>query len=131
MDGADPAERAPTRPATPASRPTTRSPARSGPGPTGPSPWWWTWARRLRSGRRWKVHWARRWPQLDFRDQVGSQLPVIIGVVIAAAFLILLAAFRSPVLALKAAILNLLSIGAAYGSSSRYSSGAGARHCSA
>jgi RND superfamily putative drug exporter len=53
--------------------------------------------------------------QLDFRDQVDSQLPVIIGVVIAAAFLILLAAFRSPVLALKAAILNLLSIGAAYG----------------
>jgi len=53
--------------------------------------------------------------QLDFRDQVGNQLPVIIGVVIAAAFLILLAAFRSPVLALKAAILNLLSIGAAYG----------------
>ncbi|HEX5301279.1 MAG TPA: MMPL family transporter [Streptosporangiaceae bacterium] len=53
--------------------------------------------------------------QLDFRDQVASQLPVIIGVVIAAAFLILLAALRSPVLALKAAILNLLSIGAAYG----------------
>ena len=54
--------------------------------------------------------------QLEFREQVGSRLPVIIGVVIAAAFvLLLLASFRSPVLALKAAILNLLSIGAAYG----------------
>ncbi|MCW2911026.1 MAG: putative integral rane export protein, partial [Actinomycetia bacterium] len=53
--------------------------------------------------------------QLDFRDQVGGQLPVVIAVVIAAAFLLLLATFRSPVLALKAAVLNLLSIGAAYG----------------
>ena len=41
--------------------------------------------------------------QLDFRNEVGRQLPVIIGVVIAAAFLLLLATFRSPVLALKAA----------------------------
>jgi RND superfamily putative drug exporter len=53
--------------------------------------------------------------QLDFRDQVGGQLPVVIAVVIAAAFLLLLATFRSPVLALKAAAANLLSIGAAYG----------------
>ncbi|MFG2961212.1 MMPL family transporter [Streptomyces sp. NPDC048291] len=53
--------------------------------------------------------------QLDFRDQVSSRLPVIIGVVIAAAFLLLLASFRSPVLALKAAVCNLISIGAAYG----------------
>jgi uncharacterized membrane protein YdfJ with MMPL/SSD domain len=40
---------------------------------------------------------------------------VVIGVVIAAAFLLLLATFRSPLLALKAAVLNLLSIGASYG----------------
>jgi putative drug exporter of the RND superfamily len=53
--------------------------------------------------------------QLDFRDQVGGQLPVVIAVVIAAAFLLLLATFRSPVLALKAAAANLLSIGASYG----------------
>ena len=53
--------------------------------------------------------------QLQFRDQVSSRLPVIIGTVIAAAFVLLLLTFRSPVLALKAAILNLLSIGAAYG----------------
>jgi RND superfamily putative drug exporter len=53
--------------------------------------------------------------QLQFRDQVSSHLPVIIVVVIAAAFLLLLLTFRSPVLAVKAALLNLLSIGAAYG----------------
>ena len=53
--------------------------------------------------------------QLDFRNQVGGQLPVVIGVVIAAAFLLLLATFRSPLLALKAAAANLLSIGASYG----------------
>jgi RND superfamily putative drug exporter len=52
---------------------------------------------------------------LDFRDQVSSRLPAIIAVVIAAAVLLLLASFRSPVLAIKAALLNLLSIGAAYG----------------
>ncbi len=53
--------------------------------------------------------------QLDFRDEVTSRLPIIIAVVIVAAILLLLAFFRSPVLALKAAVLNLLSIGAAYG----------------
>jgi RND superfamily putative drug exporter len=35
--------------------------------------------------------------------------------VIAAAFLLLLVSFRSPVLALKAALLNFFSIGAAVG----------------
>jgi RND superfamily putative drug exporter len=53
--------------------------------------------------------------QLQFRDQVSSRLPVIVAVVIAAAFVLLLLTFRSPVLAAKAAVLNLLSIGAAYG----------------
>lgn len=52
---------------------------------------------------------------LDFRDRVSARLPVIIAVVIGVAFLLLLASFRSPVLALKAAVLNLFSIGAAYG----------------
>ena len=53
--------------------------------------------------------------QLDFRDTVAARLPIIIAVVIAAAFLLLLICFRSPFLAVKAALLNLLSIGAAYG----------------
>ena len=48
-------------------------------------------------------------------SEVEQRLPIIIGVVIAAAFLLLLASFRSPVLALKAAVLNFFSIGAAYG----------------
>ena len=52
---------------------------------------------------------------LEFRDQVTARLPVIIAVVVAASFVLLLASFRSPLLALKAAIANLFSIGAAYG----------------
>ena len=52
---------------------------------------------------------------IDFQNTVSSRLPIIIAVVLFAAFLLLLAAFRSLVLALKAALLNLLSIGAAYG----------------
>jgi putative drug exporter of the RND superfamily len=53
--------------------------------------------------------------QLDFDRTVSSHLPIIIAVVIAAAFLLLLIAFRSPLLAVKAALLNLLSIGASWG----------------
>ncbi|MFI1562079.1 MMPL family transporter [Streptomyces sp. NPDC020490] len=53
--------------------------------------------------------------QLTFRDVVVDRLPVIIAVVVAAAFLLLLVVFRSLLVALKAALLNLLSIGAAYG----------------
>jgi RND superfamily putative drug exporter len=52
---------------------------------------------------------------IDFQNTVSSRLPIIIGVVLLAAFLLLLASFRSPVLALKAALLNLLSIAASYG----------------
>ena len=47
--------------------------------------------------------------QLDFRDQVASRLPIIILVVILAAILLLLVCFRSPVMAIKAALLNLLA----------------------
>jgi RND superfamily putative drug exporter len=53
--------------------------------------------------------------QTQFDQTVTGQLPVIIGVVIAVAFLLIMTAFRSPLLALKAAVLNLFSIGAAYG----------------
>ncbi|MDX2709021.1 MMPL family transporter [Streptomyces sp. PA03-6a] len=53
--------------------------------------------------------------QLAFRDVVVDRLPVIVAVVVGAAFLLLLAVFRSPLVAAKAAVLNLLSIGAAYG----------------
>jgi RND superfamily putative drug exporter len=53
--------------------------------------------------------------QIEFDQTVVGQLPVIIGVVIAVAFLLIMTAFRSPLLALKAAVLNLFSIAAAYG----------------
>ncbi|GLY31545.1 membrane protein [Kineosporia sp. NBRC 101731] len=53
--------------------------------------------------------------QLQFRDTVAARLPLIIVTVIAASFLLLILAFRSPVLAVKAALMNLLSVGAAYG----------------
>ena len=44
-----------------------------------------------------------------------SRLPLLVGGVVGLSFLLLLAVFRSPVVAVKAAVLNLLSIGAAYG----------------
>ncbi|MEW2492762.1 MMPL family transporter [Streptomyces nodosus] len=53
--------------------------------------------------------------QLDFRDVLADRLPHVVGIVVAAAFVLLLAVFRSPLVALKAAVLNLLSIGAAFG----------------
>ncbi len=53
--------------------------------------------------------------QTEFDQKVTDQLPVIIGVVVAVAFLLIMTAFRSPLLALKAAVLNLFSIAAAYG----------------
>jgi RND superfamily putative drug exporter len=53
--------------------------------------------------------------QTEFDQTVTGQLPLIIGVVIAVAFLLIMTAFRSPLLALKAAVLNLFSIAAAYG----------------
>jgi RND superfamily putative drug exporter len=52
---------------------------------------------------------------IDFSDVNGERLPVLIGVVIAVSFLLLVVVFRSIVVPMKAAIMNLLSIGAAYG----------------
>ena len=53
--------------------------------------------------------------QLQFTERVISRLPVVIAVVVALAFLLLMVTFRSLLIAVKAAVLNLLSIGAAYG----------------
>ena len=52
---------------------------------------------------------------VQFVNTVTARLGIIIAVVLTAAFVLLLAAFRSPVVAVKAVVLNLLSIGAAYG----------------
>ncbi len=53
--------------------------------------------------------------QVDFLDIVSSRLPVIIAVVVALAFLIILIVFRGVLVAVKAAVLNVLSIAASYG----------------
>ncbi|WP_078942648.1 MMPL family transporter [Streptomyces viridochromogenes] len=53
--------------------------------------------------------------QVDFRDIVAQRLPLIIAVVVALAFLIVLAVFRGLLVAVKAAVLNVLSIAASYG----------------
>src|SRR5205807_1438877 len=52
---------------------------------------------------------------VDFAHQMGSRLPILIAVVILLSFLLLMLVFRSIVVPLKAALMNLLSIGAAYG----------------
>ncbi len=53
--------------------------------------------------------------QVDFRDLIAERLPLIIAVVVALAFLIILAVFRGLLVAVKAAVLNVLSITASYG----------------
>ncbi|GLW70789.1 membrane protein [Kitasatospora phosalacinea] len=53
--------------------------------------------------------------QVDFLDLVAGRLLPIIAVVVALAFLIILLVFRAPLVALKAAVLNLVSIAASYG----------------
>jgi RND superfamily putative drug exporter len=52
---------------------------------------------------------------LDLNDSVAERLPYLIGGVVLVSLLLLLVAFRSPVIALTAAVMNLLSVGAAYG----------------
>ncbi len=52
---------------------------------------------------------------VDFTRRIASRMVYLILAVVAIAFLLLTTAFRSVVIAVKAAILNLLSIGAAYG----------------
>jgi RND superfamily putative drug exporter len=51
----------------------------------------------------------------DFNDRMKSVAPLVFGFVLLLAFVLMLAAFRSLVIAAKAIVLNLLSIAAAYG----------------
>jgi uncharacterized membrane protein YdfJ with MMPL/SSD domain len=51
----------------------------------------------------------------DFNHSMVSHLPIVFGFVILSAFLLLLVTFRSIVVPIKAIVLNLLSIAAAYG----------------
>jgi RND superfamily putative drug exporter len=51
----------------------------------------------------------------DFNQQMKSHAPFVFGFVLALCFLLLLVTFRSIVIPIKAVLLNLLSVGAAYG----------------
>ncbi|MFE4001242.1 MMPL family transporter [Nocardioides sp. YIM B13467] len=52
---------------------------------------------------------------IDYSDAVGEKLPLFIGLVVGLSALLLMCVFRSVAVAIKAAILNLLSIGASMG----------------
>ena len=51
----------------------------------------------------------------DFNDVMKSHLPIVFAFVLTLAFILLLVTFRSIVIPIKAIVLNLLSVGAAYG----------------
>ena len=52
---------------------------------------------------------------IDFRDKMYLRTPFVFAFVLGLAFVVLLVMFRSIVIPIKAIILNLLSVGAAYG----------------
>jgi RND superfamily putative drug exporter len=52
---------------------------------------------------------------IDLADEIGSNLPTVIAIVLVLSFVLLLLAFRSLLVPLKAVVMNLLSIGAAFG----------------
>lgn len=52
---------------------------------------------------------------IDSTDDTSSRLPLLVGGVVGLSFLLLLTVFRSITVAVKAAVLNLLSLAAAYG----------------
>ena len=51
----------------------------------------------------------------DYVDFLKGRAPLVVGFVLVLAFLLLLVTFRSLVIPIKAIVLNLLSVGAAYG----------------
>jgi RND superfamily putative drug exporter len=51
----------------------------------------------------------------DFNDLMAARWPIVFGFVLSLAFVLLLLTFRSIVIPIKAIVLNLLSVGAAYG----------------
>ena len=52
---------------------------------------------------------------IDFTNQMRHGVPYVVAFVLALAFVLLLVAFRSIVVPMKAIVLNLLSVGASYG----------------
>jgi RND superfamily putative drug exporter len=52
---------------------------------------------------------------IDLGAQIAEKLPLMIAIVVALSFFVLLIAFRSLLVPIKAAVMNLLSVAAAYG----------------
>jgi putative drug exporter of the RND superfamily len=52
---------------------------------------------------------------VDYREMMESWLPIVFAFVLGFSFILLTVAFRSIVVSIKAILLNLLSVGAAYG----------------
>jgi RND superfamily putative drug exporter len=52
---------------------------------------------------------------IDLATQISDKLPLMIAIVVALSFLVLMVAFRSLLVPIKAAAMNLLSVAAAYG----------------
>jgi putative drug exporter of the RND superfamily len=52
---------------------------------------------------------------VDQGDYVANRLPLFVGAVVVLSLLLLIAAFRAPLIAAKAGVMNLLSVGAAFG----------------
>ncbi|MCU1496759.1 MAG: hypothetical protein JWM47_712 [Acidimicrobiales bacterium] len=52
---------------------------------------------------------------IDISDKITSRLPLFIGAVLVMSFVLLMMVFRSVLVPLKAALMNLMGIGAAYG----------------
>jgi RND superfamily putative drug exporter len=52
---------------------------------------------------------------IDLATQISNKLPLMIAIVVALSFIVLLVAFRSLLVPIKAAAMNLLSVAAAYG----------------
>jgi RND superfamily putative drug exporter len=52
---------------------------------------------------------------IDLATQISDKLPLMIAIVVALSFIVLLVAFRSLLVPIKAAAMNLLSVAAAYG----------------
>jgi putative drug exporter of the RND superfamily len=52
---------------------------------------------------------------IDLAERISNKLPLVIGVVVGLAMLLLLLAFRSIAIPIKAGLMNLVSIGAAFG----------------
>ena len=64
---------------------------------------------------RFGVHYCHPTPEIDSIDISRRYLPIVIALVLALSFILLTLVFRSIVVPAKAIIMNLLSVGAAYG----------------